>query len=518
VRASGLQGDSSGEIIELLDEETDAFDARAPSLDLHDRGGRRWIGSLAAVALAGVIVYGVATSSSSRGAPDVVVTPTTRSASRPTPTGRPLPAATNRPDASAFPVPYYAAEPPRPYKVQQVGIQLADSGAYYGADGYQLWATDGASASSGRWLSLQAFQGASDFHVPDAFRVETDKRPVALARTPAGQTIANFAIDRSASVTLTSFGITDDEVAQLAGSIDVVNGRVQLGDTPVLDGYRMISSVTPWLAIQGVAIERVYYAPVSDLTSGVRIAVGLPAVVNDGDITLDRQAALRFFLDSTTSFAVDKHPAVAGAVVGQDGYSVASWTNGNHIVTLSGMVSVAQIIDIARTVHEVTSAEWEGMKFQASRNTSEVDRLYRLEAQAQPTPVSSGIDDRGDDWSIQAAVASFGNQHQITWMWNEHGDTSWTSIRDNTVGIHPVVGADRTYVLADLPRSIAAAAELRVTRPGLDPVVVPFTDIDPSLDRTFAAYVFSQPGPYGAEIVGADGAVLATWPSASTSP
>jgi NADH:ubiquinone oxidoreductase subunit 2 (subunit N) len=46
----------------------------------------------------------------------------------------------------------------------------------------------------------------------------------------------------------------------------------------------------------------------------------------------------------------------------------------------------------------------------------------------------------------------------------------------------------------------------------LDPVVVPFNDIDPGVDRTFAAYAFSEPAPYTAQIVGADGAVLASWP------
>jgi hypothetical protein len=41
---------------------------------------------------------------------------------------------------------------------------------------------------------------------------------------------------------------------------------------------------------------------------------------------------------------------------------------------------------------------------------------------------------------------------------------------------------------------------------------VPFTDALPALDRTFAVYAFSEPSQYTAQIVAADGAVLATWP------
>ena len=40
-----------------------------------------------------------------------------------------------------------------------------------------------------------------------------------------------------------------------------------------------------------------------------------------------------------------------------------------------------------------------------------------------------------------------------------------------------------------------------------------FIDIDPTSDRIFAGYAFSEPGPYTAQVVGADGTVLATWPS-----
>ncbi|HVE18792.1 MAG TPA: hypothetical protein VNB52_06895, partial [Ilumatobacteraceae bacterium] len=79
--------------------------------------------------------------------------------------------------------------------------------------------------------------------------------------------------------------------------------------------------------------------------------------------------------------------------------------------------------------------------------------------------------------------------------------------------IQTAVDGGRTYVLADLPRAVAAAGQLQINRDGLDPVVVPFNDAQPTSDRTFAAYAFSEPVNYTAQILGADGAVLASWPS-----
>jgi hypothetical protein len=85
---------------------------------------------------------------------------------------------------------------------------------------------------------------------------------------------------------------------------------------------------------------------------------------------------------------------------------------------------------------------------------------------------------------------------------------------EDTAQINTFVSNDRTYVLADLPRAVAPTAELHVTRNGLETVVAPFNDIDPALDRTFAAFAFTETGPYTAQIIGADGAVLASWPPA----
>lgn len=495
-------------VIELLDAETDAFGGHDELYRSTNDSNKRWIAPLAFLVFVALIIYGVATSKSTDGAPVAVSTTLHTPRSVPSTT---QPRSISVP--SMFPVPYLAAEPPRSYVVQQAGIQLADSGAYYGADGYQLWATPGSSATSGRWVSIQSFRGSSDFHIPDSYRVDGKHHHLAVSHTTTGHTIVQLAIERAGSVIVTGFGIDDDTMVRLADSFTFGARGVELGDQSLLDGFTLTSTMTPWLAIQGVSLEQILYAPIDDLAAGVRVAVGLPAVIDEGDAQAERNTALQFLLAGATSFTVNGAPAIAGEVVGQHGYAVATWTSENHIVTVSGTVSPQLLISIARSLHEVSSNEWAGMKFQATHNTTAADPSSSLDVVAEPTQVATGVDDRGNGWTVSATVARFANQDQITWIWNEQVGTNWTSMRGDSASITPVVAADRTYVLADLPKAIAASAELRVTRPGFDAVVMPFTDIAAQLDRTLAAYVFTEPGPYHAEIVASDGTVLASWPA-----
>ena len=67
VRATGLLGDASAEIIEIIDDDIDVFGDRGANTTMHDTGGPRWVGPTAAVALIAIIGYGIATSTSGSG-------------------------------------------------------------------------------------------------------------------------------------------------------------------------------------------------------------------------------------------------------------------------------------------------------------------------------------------------------------------------------------------------------------------------------------------------------------------
>jgi hypothetical protein len=216
-------------------------------------------------------------------------------------------------------------------------------------------------------------------------------------------------------------------------------------------------------------------------------------------------------LDQNTPFEVDGHSAVAGTIAGQSGDALATWIAGDTLVTISAAMPVPQLIAVARTVHEVESTEWDGMTLEAIHNGVDDNGDTSNYQETLASPVSFGADSGSAPWTVQVSIATFGGRRQINWHWGRGGGLG-TAVRD-TPQIKTVVDHLRTFVLADLPRPVAPTAELRVLRDGLDPVVVPFNDIDPGLDRTFAAFAFGDAVPYTAQIVGPDGTVLASWPS-----
>ena len=103
------------------------------------------------------------------------------------------------------------------------------------------------------------------------------------------------------------------------------------------------------------------------------------------------------------------------------------------------------------------------------------------------------------------------DKHQLVWQWDDAGFGSPAGAKGK---ITTVVDDKRTYVFAELPRSPASTSQLQILRDGLDPILVPFADPDPELDRTVAAYAFSEPVAFTAQIIGTDDAVLANWPQA----
>ena len=316
-----------------------------------------------------------------------------------------------------------------------------------------------------------------------------------------------FSVNTYTQVNLTSFGLSDDDLVRVADSVTTQGDGVKVDDASVVSGYRMISTVQPWVAVQGNPAEQVFYSSNDISRGGFSLSVSPLLAPGEGGSTADRQLALRFLLDHSTPFDVDGHPAVAGGVAGEQ--ALATWIAGDHIVTVTSTTTVPEIITIARTVHQVSAEEWNGMVFQASRAADR--HIYGNFDQGTPVPIASGTDSAAEPWTISASVQTFSDQRVIFWQFDTNG-TSFFSPGD-TATINTAVDNRRTYVFAELPRTVATSAQLQITLVGADPVVVPFADIGPNVDRTLAAYAFSEPTPYTAQIIADDGTVLATWPS-----
>jgi hypothetical protein len=485
------------EIIEIIDDDADAFGDLQRNVTVNDTGGPRWVGPVAAAALIGLISFGVATSAPSHETPKAVPVTSTSIASTTTPTTTPAGVAAD--DEVA----YYAADPPRQFTVQYANLHALDHAPFYGY-GYELWATPDSSATSGTWFSVATYRGAS-LPAPDAYLIQAGRLSITISHTDGGQSVAQFSEDDQVGVTITSFGWSDDDLVRLATSIQASERSISFTDAWFKPDHKLISTVQPWLAVQSVPAEQVAYVSSADPANSVVVTVGQRLRPYEGGADAVRQVALRFLLDRNTPFTVDGHAATAGAVVGQDGRALATWIVGDRVFTVSASMPVSQLITIARTVHEVASNEWEGMKFQAERTQVSSSRYERSAAQQ----VASGTGADSVPWSISVASATSGGQKQLSWSWSSNG---LTTTPNGTPQIHTVVDSGRTYVLADLPRSIAPSGSLVVSRAGVD-VTVPFVDIGPNSDRIFAGYAFSDPGQYSVRIVGSDGNVRAVWPT-----
>ena len=118
------------------------------------------------------------------------------------------------------------------------------------------------------------------------------------------------------------------------------------------------------------------------------------------------------------------------------------------------------------------------LKLQASRTTNKI--LVNADQKA-PVPVATGTDSASEPSTIDVAVQTFSNQQQadqqqIVWHWDTY-EFVWSP--SDVAVINTVVDDRRTYVMAELPRTVAPTAQLQITLDGLDPVVVPFNDADP---------------------------------------
>ncbi|MGZ4723975.1 MAG: hypothetical protein ACXV8L_07155, partial [Ilumatobacteraceae bacterium] len=463
-----------------------------------DTSGPRWPGPVAAAVLLGLIGYGVATSTGS--APKAAPVTTISAVPRTTVAAQ-VPTTT----VDAQPVLYYAADPPREYTVGYAERQ--QFGNDYGLLSYQLWATPDSSATTGSWFSVTTSQGASPVYATNSYRLQAGDLTIALSHTAGGHALAQFTTASHVGVTIASLGWSDDNLVRLATSLQANQYGFAFTDNWFTSDHQLISTVQPWLVVRGLPVEQIAYATSQDLNGAVVITVAQPPPADVEQSPGDRQIALRYLLDRTTPFSVDGHTAVAGTVIGEAGYSIATWLDGDNIITVGANIPMSQLIAIARTVHQVPASVWAGMQFQADRS-----RTNRKAPEATSVlPVSSGTYGDGLVWTIGVVSANALDRRQLIWSWNPQGGGETTPL--DTAQINTVVDDKRTVVLADLPRAVAGAAELHVLRDGLDPLVMQFTDLDPTLDRTFAAVAFTEPGPYTAAIVGLDGTVYASWPS-----
>jgi hypothetical protein len=502
-----VKTEETPQLIEILDDESGVFGVHEAAPATAPDGGRRWIAPVAGLALVGLIAYGVVSSASGNEAPEAA----------PVTTGTTVHRATTVP-ATTSPVPaprapYYAAEPPRQFKLISVeendqAVPMVDSG------GYQLWTKPGTSGAQGEWFSLNYYFGAMGESIAtNAYRIDTGNGHTLVSITAPGRLGVQLG-DASGTLDIESFGWSAADLLALAQSVTVDAGVPSFPPSSLTDGYEMASSVDPWMALEGVPVEQIFYAASDDPTSSLSLMVSPVPDMDAAEFANARQVAVRALLDHATAFTVDGVPGVAGVagqVIGGD-FSLATWLVDDYIVSLSARMTAPQLIEIAQSVHTVSDAEFRGMQFQAIHNTSELNATSVQHNVTNSVPLWTQTMPSGQELTISVGMETNGSTRLVDWWWGL-GSGGYSTTATDTAQINTFVDSQRTFVLADLPRTAAGAvATLRISHDGAAPVEVPFVDTDPTLDRVFAAYAFVEDGPYSAQIVGPDGTVLVTWP------
>ena len=85
---------------------------------------------------------------------------------------------------------------------------------------------------------------------------DDDGKTLAIAHD-RGQITADMSNDRSSSVEITAVGWTDEEVVRLAQSLRLDSAGASFTDPSITAGYEMITTVQPWLTVQGLASEQI---------------------------------------------------------------------------------------------------------------------------------------------------------------------------------------------------------------------------------------------------------------------
>src|SRR3954464_14046728 len=467
----------------MIDDNRDPFsDRRASAPSDAPSGGPGWIGPAAAAVLLAVVAYGVVSSTI-----DTHKAP-------PTPAPRVV-----KPQ-------FYVAVPP-PGFLMYLAEQRGD-GATHAADfadpgPAQLWATAGASASTGSWFVVSL--GHRHATGANSYRTVVDDTEVTIEHDPpTGQARLSFTKDGQ-DFEITALGWLDRQLVRLVRSVSVHDAAIQFSDEFFTTDHKRVMFADPSTAIFGSPVARVAYA--TGLPPG--LADTLTVTVSADDV-VDSDNVTRFALSDVASFAMGDKTAIVGRSVLNPSVSIAQWRTDGRLITLQGNINSSPLQGIAESVHKSTDDE-----VHRSLDTTFASPLPGL--QSAPSTIVGGSLADGTQWDIEVSARD-ANDETAGYLWwiGQPGDSGApterrTSLPGGAPTIETLVEHGRTYVLAKVPRSMNGA-ELHVNPTGLPSSVSPLLDIDPKLGDQFTATVFFQPVPFTAQILDGNGVAVASWP------
>ena len=482
------------EIIEIIDDDDDGFTTHSTPRATAPELRRRWIGPAAAATLLAVIGYGVISSAiSSRAAkstpPSTTVTPTTTVSSTPT--------------VSIISPQYYAADPvPTGFTMHfaetlGMGGNTAD---FTDSTTAQLWATPGATANSGSWFIVS--RGTHHSTGRNAYRTVAGDTNVVVEHDPAsGQARLSFTKDGN-GLEITSFGWADRQLLRLVQSVYVGDSAIQFHDPFFVTDHKPLLFTDPSTALYGLPVAWVGY------TTGVSTTLSQSFTITvAGFPRSNRDVAVRFAMTDTTPIAIGDLPGIIGMSAVEPELTILQWQDGDRLITMRGNLPRHQLVAIAETVRPGA--------------TDAVEAQVQPDQPAAPVltsalhTVSSGWLD--GPWVVQVSAAPDDATNWFVWWIDQPASTSAPttgrlSVQGPGPTIETLVDRGRTYVLARVPRSMADA-KLEVNPTGLSPVELTFVDVGADLADVFAAYAFTEPVPFTAQIIDGTGQTVTSWPT-----
>jgi hypothetical protein len=483
VRTEAPPETSAVEIIEIIDDDEDILRGHRVEKP-HNLPilGSRWIGPALAVVLLAVAGYVVVSSS-------IESHPSTP------------------PDPALIRPQYYVADLPRGfsmYLAEARGEPGVDSAEFADSGQAELWATPDATATTGSWFVVS--HGDQHATGRNSYRLIVDGMEVVFEHDPgSGQTRLSFTKDGN-PMAITSFGWIDRQLVRLVRSVNIDNSEIRFTDGFFTSDHQRILQADPATAVFGLPAARVGYA------------TGLPAelaenftITVSGDDVQDLARVRSFALTKPRQFNVGTLPGIVGQWAADPSITVAQWHDGDRLISMQGNFDAERLEAFAQSVHASPAAP---VKSQLEVGAPPAVAALR----AEPDTVVSGMLSDGWAWTIQVSRRSPQDTGQgYLWWIAQPGDTTTPSeTRPSAAGDTPMIDTfvenGRTYVLARIPRSMDGA-ELHVAPTGLDSIVTRLYDVDPALPDEFAAAVFTQPVPFTARIIAANGMTVAFWPT-----
>jgi hypothetical protein len=500
-----VKTESSVEIIEIIDEENDAFGQRAPARPVND-GGRHWVAPVTAAAMLSVIGYGVISSAIS-----------SRDATPSTPSTTPHTTATRSPIVPVSPAVtlvspvYYVADPaPAGFTMhfaETLGMggntaELTDGGTV------ELWATPDATSTTGSWFAVS--RGTHHTTGRNAYRTVVGSTEVVVEHDPpSGQSRLSFTKDGNA-MEVTAFGWADRQLLRLVDSTYVAESTIRYHDPFFTTDHQLQLRTDPATAVYGLPVAWVGYTTAipAGLAESFTITVA-------GYSSVDREVTTRFALRDVTSFTVGGLPAIVGHTAVDPRSSIVQFRDGERLITLRGTVDAPRLAAIAATVHPSPNAD----VAQLLDNSEPAPSFFANSG--PPRTIASGMLADGWPWTIQVSARDLDDPAGgYLWGIGQPGDSTGASeTRVSQAAAAPsietIVEHGRTYVLAKVPRTMAGA-ELHVSPTGLSSTTSPMVDLDAGFGDLFTAYVFLEPVPFTAEIVDGSGTTVSSWPVTGT--